>query len=144
MDLCRGAAKRTYAPGEYCVGYLYQRGLGVTPDPKEAAKWLNLAAVHGHTRARLILAGMYLKGDGVAIDRPEAYWFLFFAYQGGALEAKSQAHLLRQEMNKDEIKRTEKKLRSHGLDPKKVFQVMDDPTPPNSDNVRRVLPPVIR
>jgi hypothetical protein len=66
------------------------------------------------------------------------------AYQGGAPEAKSQAQLLRQEMNKDEIKRTEKKLRGHGLDPKKVFQIIDDPTPPNSDNTRRVLPPVIR
>src|SRR5260370_2186987 len=42
MSFCRRAAKWNYAPGQFCVGYLYQRGLGTPADPKEAAKWYQL------------------------------------------------------------------------------------------------------
>ena len=140
MSICRGAANRHSARAEYCLGYLYQRGLGVAPDPKQAAKWYGEAAVGGHARAALTLAEMYTKGEGVAVDRPEAFCFLFFAYRNGAVAAKAQAHALRLEMSRDETKQLEKKLRERRLDPQKVFAIVDDPA--SSDRMHKVLTPV--
>ena len=36
--LCEEAAKRKFSPGAFCLGLLYQGGLGVAKDPAEAAK----------------------------------------------------------------------------------------------------------
>src|SRR5262249_43830599 len=71
MELCKSAAKKNYPPGQYCVGLIYQKGLGVRADPKEAAKWYRLA--WKDARANFRLAEMYVSGEGVAVDRPEAY-----------------------------------------------------------------------
>ena len=144
MSLCSSAAKKRYAQAEYCLGYLYQRGLGATQDSKEAAKWYSEAAVHGNTKAALTLAEMHLKGEGVAVDRPEAYYLLFLAYEHGATAAKSQAYSLQGNMSKDENKRLDKKLRQHLLDPKKVYAIVNDPTSPDPAKTRKVLPPVVR
>jgi len=64
MAVCLDAAKKRYSPAEVCVAYLYRIGLGVAPDPKEAAKWYREAALQGHIRAELTLAEMYIKGRG--------------------------------------------------------------------------------
>jgi uncharacterized protein len=138
MALCSDYAKKHIAKAEYCVGYLYQRGLGVDQDARQAAKWYEEAAPT-HGKAALALSEMYLHGDGVAVDRPEAFCLLFFAYRNGVLAAKAQAHSLRKEMNKDETKRAEKKLRERRLDPQKVFAIIDDPT---DHPAREVLPEV--
>lgn len=58
--LCSSAAKKRYHAAEYCLGYLYQHGLGVTPDPKQAVKWYEEGAVF-NSRAALTLAEMYQK-----------------------------------------------------------------------------------
>jgi uncharacterized protein len=141
MRLCDTFAKKYNAEAQYCVGYLYQRGLGVTADSKQAAKWYADAAERGHAKAALTLSDMYLKEEGLAIDRPEAFYFLYLAYKEGVPGAKAQARSVRQEMTKDEVKRVEKILRQHFFDPQKVFAIVDDPTTPNP---RQVLPPVTR
>jgi uncharacterized protein len=138
--LCSKHAQ-SYTPAEYCLGLVYQRGLGVAPDAKAAAKWYESAAAHGHTNAALTAAQMYLNGEGIPADRSEAFCLLFLAYQQGALEAKSHAHSLRQQLSKDEAKRLDKKLRERRLDPKKVYAVVDDP---NTPVTRQALPHVIR
>jgi TPR repeat protein len=63
MILCRDAAKQNYASGQYCVGYIYQHGLGTPADSKEAAKWYELASKGGHQKAIMDLAEMYWKGE---------------------------------------------------------------------------------
>lgn len=127
MALCRNAAKRYYAPAQYCVGFLYQKGLGMPVDPKEAAKWYGDASRGGNRMAMTALATMYWKGDGIAVDRPEAYYYFVRAYFKGSQDAKTQTQNLMKEMDKDEIKRLEKKLRDARMDPKKVFALMQEP-----------------
>lgn len=144
MELCRSAAKKGYSPAQYCVGLIYQRGLGVPADAKQSAKWYTMAATTGHVRAELALAEMYSKGEGVGVDRPEAYYLLLLAYKGGAQEARLQAHSLRQEMSKDEVKKLDAKLRMHRFDPKQIYAIVDDPSPPDPAKTRQVLPPVAR
>jgi TPR repeat protein len=116
-------------PAQFCVGYLYQHGFGTEAEPKEATKWYRLAAQSHYRPALLALAEMYSKGEGVGVDRPEAYCLLFLASQRGAPDAKTRAQLLWKDMSKDEIKRVEKKLRDLRFDPQKVFAGMQDQTP---------------
>jgi TPR repeat protein len=132
MTLCQHAAKQGYAPGQFCVGYLHQRGLGTRANIKEAAKWYELASRRRFRPAMMALADMYWKGEGVAVDRPEAYCLLFLASQKGAPDAKTRAQTLWKEMSKDDVKRLEKKLRGLLFDPQKVFAMMQAPTTPDT------------
>jgi len=144
LKLCSNLAKGRSGWGEYCVGYLHEHGLGVPPDLAEAARWYGDAALDGSGKAALTLADMHLNGEGVPIDRPQAYWLLFLAYRNGVPEAKSQAHALRPEMNAEETNRLDKKLREHHFDPKRVYAIVDDPAPSDPAHTRQVLPLVIR
>jgi len=131
MILCRDAAKQNYGLGQYCVGYIYKRGLGVPADPKEAAKWYELASKGGERRATMDLAEMYWKGEGVGVDRPEAYYLFFLARRRGVSEATARAQTLRQEMSSEDIKHLEKKLRDLRFDPQKVFAAMQEQSVPD-------------
>ena len=131
MALCQKAAQQNYAPGQNCIGHLYQRGLGVEANLKEAAKWFDMASKRGQPQAMMTLAEMYWKGDGVGVDRPEAYYLFFLARRTGMAEAKTRAQTLWLEMSKEEFKHLEKKLRDLRFDPQKVFDSMQDQSVPN-------------
>jgi uncharacterized protein len=132
MALCQRAATQNYADAQYCVGYLYQHGLGMQADPKEAAKRYVLAGNGGQRKAMMDLAEMYWKGEGIRVDRPEAYCYFFLAGRRGMPDAKKQAQTLWNEMSKDDIKHLEKKLRDLRYDPKNVFAFMQDQTTPEA------------
>ena len=132
MTLCQSAAKQNYWPAQFCVGYLYQHGLGSGANPKEAAKWYQQASNGGSREAMMALAEMYTKGEGVSVNRPEAYYYLFLARRRGEPDAQTQAQTLWKEMNKDDIKHLEKKLRDLRYDPNKVFNAMQDRTTPDA------------
>ena len=51
---------------------MYQLGLGVTQDYKEAAKFCRVAAELGYTDAEDVLGSMYFRGEGVTQDYKEA------------------------------------------------------------------------
>jgi TPR repeat protein len=135
MDLCRSAAKN-YAPGNYCVGYLYRNGLGVGRDSVEAVKWYQKAAATRHVKAMLELAEMYSAGEGTGINRPEAFLCFFRAAQANAKDARRKASALLLEMNRNEHKDLEKKLRQQSLDPKKVFEALQNEA---AGNAKRTL-----
>ena len=132
LTLCQSAAKQNYAPGQFCVGYLHQRGLGVPAAPKEAAKWYELASERRFPPAMMALADMYWKGKEVAVDRPRAFCLLLLASQRGAPDAKTQAQSLWKEMSKNDLKRLEKELRALLFDPQKVFAMMQAETTPDT------------
>lgn len=47
------------------IGFMYLRGEGVSPDPQEARRWLQLAAEQGVAPAQHSLALLYYEGRGV-------------------------------------------------------------------------------
>ena len=53
------------AAAQYALGRRYDKGEGVTPNPAEAARWYQRAAVHGHTAAQFFLGLLDEKGEGV-------------------------------------------------------------------------------
>ena|ERR1700689_351715 len=85
-----------------------------------------LASKGGHLKATMDLAEMYWKGEGVGVDRSEAYYLFFLARRRGLQDASARAQKLWQEMSSDDIKHLEKKLRDLRYDPQKVIAGMRD------------------
>ena len=64
---------------------MYERGLGVSKNYKEAVKWYRFAAEQGLTKAQYNLGLMYADGRGVSQDNQEAVkWYRLAADQGHA------------------------------------------------------------
>jgi len=121
---CEMAAKSRHAGGAACLGYLYQHGLGVTQDSKEAVKWYQQGVLGGNRAATRALAEMYANGEGVKRDPTGAFVWFFILFRKGDEGALSEAQKLRLSMTQKEWKDTEKKLRQQGLDPKKVDSIL--------------------
>jgi hypothetical protein len=68
------------------LGLMYNQGIGVSLDLKEAAKWYRKAAEQGDASAQYNLGCMYDYGSGVVEDNKEAVkWYRKAAEQGFAL-----------------------------------------------------------
>lgn len=79
----RPLAESGNARAEYRLGIMFAKGLGVPLDYKEAAQWLNKAAMQGNADAQNDLGVLYDLGRGVAADPKEAaQWFRKAAEQG--------------------------------------------------------------
>jgi TPR repeat protein len=124
VNLCKSAAKENYPKGLYCVGYMYRKGWGVPQDSVEAVKWYQRAAGFEDPPALMELADMELSGEGTKVDRPAAFLLLLHAAQIGVEGSREKASHLLAEMDKTELKRTEKKLRDQRFDPKRVFSTL--------------------
>lgn len=75
-DEIRKAAEQGDAVAQFTLGFAYAKGVGVTRDDAEAAKWFRKAAEQGNAAAQGILGLMYRTGQGVTRDDVEAVkWF---------------------------------------------------------------------
>ena len=76
---------------QYFLGWMYDKGEGVTRDYAEAVRWYRRAAAQGHAIAQFNLGVMYAKGEGVTRNYAEAVrWYRRAAEQG---EATAQNNL---------------------------------------------------
>jgi len=78
-------AKQGYAPAQFNLGQMYNRGQGVPQNDKTAVKWFRLAAEQGNVYAQYNLGLMYDEGQGVPQDYKTAVkWYRLAAEQGDA------------------------------------------------------------
>ena len=64
------------------LGYMYEKGEGVTPDIATAVKWYNEAAEHEDEKAQYNLAKCYENGYGIKKDLKKAVeWYMEAAGQ---------------------------------------------------------------
>lgn len=83
MQLLTPLAESGNAEAQYRVAIMCQNGLGGTPNPEAAARWMRAAAEQGHAMAQHGLGFMYLEGECVEKDpRQAAHWFELAANQG--------------------------------------------------------------
>ena len=106
---CEEAAKQMFSPGAFCVGLMYERGLGVEQNLPEAAKWFNQAAQLGNAEAMSHLAEMYWKGSGVKLDRISAYTFVLLASTANIPQAQQDKALYEKELNSKELEKARKR-----------------------------------
>jgi TPR repeat protein len=82
---------------------LYEKGLGVPRDSKEALKWKRMAAEQGEPRAQNNLGVKYAKGNGVEKNYRNAYvWLRLAAMQGHKL-AQKNADTLAKKMTTEQL-----------------------------------------
>jgi len=64
---------------QFHLGRLYLEGLGTERDPRQAARWLNLAAEKGHFAAQAVLGQLFVDGQGVPRQKARGLMWLTLA-----------------------------------------------------------------
>jgi TPR repeat protein len=64
---------------QYRLGRMYLDGSGGLREPKQAARWLSLAARNGQYQAQAVFGGMLFKGESVARQRARGLMYLTLA-----------------------------------------------------------------
>jgi TPR repeat protein len=88
VDWFHKAADQGNTRAQNSLGFMYQEGLGIPKDFKQAMFWYRKAANRGDAAAQLNLGVMYERGEGVAPDNGEArrWYSLAAAHNANAAE----------------------------------------------------------
>jgi TPR repeat protein len=82
----RKSAEEGNASAQYRLGLLYEGGVGVPQDYRQAKEWFEKAAKQGHVGAQADLGMLYLHGEGAPQSAQMAmFWFSRAAEQGDVL-----------------------------------------------------------
>jgi TPR repeat protein len=82
----RKSAEEGNASAQYRLGLLYEGGVGVPQDYRQAKEWFEKAAKQGHVGAQADLGTLYLQGAGAPQSAQMAmFWFSQAAGQGDVL-----------------------------------------------------------
>ena len=85
----RPLAEQGNAVGQFNLGEMYAKGLGVPQDDTEAMRWYRLAAEQRHAGAQYALGEIYANGQGVPQNYVLAHmWLNLAAVQGDELAVK--------------------------------------------------------
>jgi uncharacterized protein len=80
------AAQAGHTDSQFNVALMYEQGVGVGKDEKEAVVWYGKAASQGHAAAQFNLGVLYENGRGADIDFAKANeWYRKASVQGDAL-----------------------------------------------------------
>jgi TPR repeat protein len=80
------AAKEGHADSQFNVALMYEQGIGVAKDEKEAVVWYGKSATQGNSAAQYNLGVLYENGRGTVIDYAKAHkWYRAASVQGDAL-----------------------------------------------------------
>ena len=82
----RAAADKGDANSQFNIGLMYEQGIGVGKDEREAVAWYRKAAEQGNSNAQYNLAVLYENGRGTKVDFVQArQWYRKAAAQGDEL-----------------------------------------------------------
>ncbi|MDH4037729.1 MAG: sel1 repeat family protein [Candidatus Krumholzibacteria bacterium] len=80
------AARAGHADSQFNVALMYERGIGVEKNEKQAVVWYGKAAAQGNMAAQYNLGVLYENGRGTAVDFSKANaWYRKASVQGDAL-----------------------------------------------------------
>jgi len=81
-------AKGGEAFAQCLLGKMYQNGIGVAPDSKQAIYWYERASLQGHSEAQYLLAQCKLKNSDQALGNRGTEYLLRLSAAGGKPEAQ--------------------------------------------------------
>ena len=82
----RAAAEKGDADCQYNLALMYEKGIGVAKDEKEAVVWYRKSAEQGNSNAQFNLGVLYENGRGCPVDFAQAnQWYRKASVQGDAL-----------------------------------------------------------
>ena len=111
-DGLRSQADQGDVTAQFILGVIYDSGIRVSEDDKEAVKWYQLAADQGYATAQNNLGGMYLNGEGVPEDKVLGYMWVNLAEANGHDVSKLK-ELLVEQMTKADINKAEDLTRQY-------------------------------
>ena len=114
------AAREGHADSQFNVALMYERGIGVGKDEKEAAFWYGKAASQGNAAAQFNLGVLYENGRGTEVDFAKANeWYRKASVQGDALAIGNlgMLYVRGQGVNENKVVGVALLLRSATLDP---------------------------
>ena len=83
FSMYKNLASNNDSYAQYRLGVMYDNGISVLENDKEAVKWYTLAAEQGEVRAQSNLGVMYDDGEGVPEnDEVAVKWYTLAAEQG--------------------------------------------------------------
>jgi hypothetical protein len=85
---------------QYVLGVMYLEGAGTAADAERAADWFERAAEQGHSRAQLMLAELYSRGERLPPDLAAAYVWASLAADSPDDQLSEKAGAIRDEMEK--------------------------------------------
>ena len=92
LDYAKARAKQPFEPiypdpdAQYALGKLLLDGTSGVKDPKQALRWLNLAANKGQARAQALLGSVMFKGEVVPRQAARGLMWLTLALDGAGGE----------------------------------------------------------
>ncbi len=82
----RASADEGHADSQFNVALMFEKGIGVEKDEKQAVVWYEKSALKGNAPAQFNLGVLYENGRGTAVNFPKANeWYRKAAVQGDAL-----------------------------------------------------------
>jgi TPR repeat protein len=82
----RTSAEEGHAESQFNLGLMYEKGIGVSKNEKEAVVWYLKAALQGNSYAQFNLAVLYENGRGTDVNFAQAHqWYRKAAVQGDGL-----------------------------------------------------------
>jgi TPR repeat protein len=82
----RASAEEGHADSQFNLALMYERGIGVAKDEKEAVVWYRRSALQGNSAAQFNLGVLYENGRGTKVDFAKANeWYRKASAQGDAL-----------------------------------------------------------
>ncbi|MGE4400691.1 MAG: tetratricopeptide repeat protein [Desulfobulbus sp.] len=82
----RASAEEGHADSQFNLALMYEQGIGVSKDEREAIAWYQKAAQQGNSNAQYNLAVLYENGRGSDVNFEQAHqWYRKAAVQGDAL-----------------------------------------------------------
>jgi uncharacterized protein len=113
-------ATQGHAKAQFNLGGMYDYGIGVPEDDKQAVKWFRLAAEQGYADAQNNLGVMYAKGEGVPEDFVLAYMWVNLAGANGYDVSKAK-EMLASRMTQADISKAQERTRQYIKDNPDVF-----------------------
>lgn len=110
LEFCTGQAELGYAQAQYVLGNYWYEGVLTEPDFARALHWYEQASIQGHAQAQFRLGQMHAAGEGVAINRAQAYIILKMSAVNGSDDAYDATDWLENEMTATELEQANQVL----------------------------------
>ena len=85
------------------MGWMFLTGTCVAEDFDTAAEWLLTSAEEGNVEAQTLLIDMHLKGQGVPLDKIQAYKWAKLVFPGTDLRDQFIGVMSREEIDRAEL-----------------------------------------
>ena len=93
------SANEGYAPAQFYLGLMYQKGLGVKQNDENAFEWFENAAEQGYPASQHNLGLMYSSGRGTKKDIIYGHMWLSLSVAQGVMRGKKHIIALEKKMN---------------------------------------------